>query len=195
MTRTLAPVPFRFDHVEHVYTDAAGATLPHITGMLLKVGIIDDTWFTEESCDRGIAVHDLTAGYDLGAIDPRSLVSNFRGFLLAHVAAMQVLRPTHLAIEEPEVHPHYKFGGRPDRVSRIYNVLTVYEVKSGAKEKSHQIQTALQAILVAWRYGLEPHMVQRMAGYYKNTGKYDLELHRDRKDFDRALEVIKECCR
>lgn len=194
MSATLQPVRFHFDHVEHVYT-VDDQVKPHITGMLLKVGIIDDTWFTEESCDRGTAVHELTASYDLGALDPRTLVSNFRGYLLAHVKAMQMLRPTHLAIEEPEMHPRYLFGGRPDRVSRIHNVLTVYEVKSGAKEKSHQVQTALQAILVAWRYGLEPRMVQRMAGYYKNSGKFDLELHRDHNDYDRALRVIKECCR
>lgn len=190
----LTPVPFNFDHHDHTYS-VEGAVVPHITGMLLQVGEIDDTWFTEEACDRGTAVHDLTASYDLGALDPRTLVSKFRNYVLAHVAAMQVLRPTHLAVEEPEVHPSHRFGGRPDRVMKVARVLTVYEVKSGAKEKSHQIQTALQAILIAWRYRLQPHMIQRMAGYYTNTGRYSLELHRNRADFDRAMEIIKECCR
>lgn len=194
MTPTLSPVAFNFDHVNHVYT-VDGRPVPHITGMLEAAGLIDSTWYSEESCDRGTAVHDLTAAYDLGALDPRTLVSSFRGYLLAHVAAMQVLRPTHLAIEEPEVHPHYRFGGRPDRISKIYKVLTVLEVKSGAKEKSHQVQTALQAILVAWRYGLQPHMLQRMALYVKDTGKFDLQHHRDRSDFDKAMLVIRECCK
>lgn len=201
MSAALQPVKFNFDHVDHVYTDAAGQKLPHITGMLVDSGVVDDTWFTDDSSDRGTAVHDLTASYDLGALDPRTLVSPFRGYLLAHVAAMQVLRPTHLAIEEPEVHPIYGFGGRPDRVSKIYNVLSIYEVKTAAQRWTqwrgervdpHAIQTAIQAILVAWRYGLEPHHLQRMAGYYKNNGKYNLQLHKDRNDYDRAFRIIKE---
>lgn len=194
MSATLAPVRFNFDHVDHVYTIEGGIARPHITGMLQHVGVIDDTWFTEESCDRGTAVHDLTAAYDLGALDPRSLVSKYKNYVLAHVKAMQLLRPTQLAIEEPEMHPIYKFGGRPDRVLKAYNVLTVYEVKTGAPAPAHAIQTALQAILVAWRYGLEPRMLQRMAGYYKSSGSFSLDIHREARDFDRALSIIKECC-
>jgi hypothetical protein len=198
----LEPVRFHFDHLEHVYT-VDDQVKPHITGMLANEGIIDDTWFTEESCDRGIAVHDLTAAYDLGAIDPRTLVSSFRGFLLGHVKAMQLLRPTMLAVEEPEVHPRYLFGGRPDRVCVVKNVKTILEIKSGVKPRriqykgrwttAHEVQTALQAILVAWRYRLEPQMFQRIAAYYKSTGKYDFEMHRERGDFDSAMQVLKEC--
>ncbi len=193
---TLQPIAFHFDHVAHRYTDATtGKVLPHITGMLQQVGLIDDTWFTEESCDRGIAVHDLTAAYDLGALDPRTLQSGYKNYVLAHVAAMNVLRPEMLAVEEPEVHPRYRFGGRPDRITKVHKVVTIIEIKTGAKAKSHPIQTALQAILIGWRYSLQPHHLQRMALYEQKTGKYDLQLHRNRSDFDEAHEVIAECCR
>ena len=189
----LEPVVFHFDSHNHRYS-VEGKEIPHITGMLLQVGLMDDTWFTEESCDRGTAVHDLTAAYDLGALDPRSLVSNYKPYVLAHVAAMNVLRPTMLAVEEPEVHPRHRFGGRPDRIAKVHKVLTVLEVKTGAKEKSHQIQTALQAILVAWRYGLQPQLLQRFALYYRRSGAYSLEPHKERRDYDEAYRVIKECC-
>lgn len=201
MSATLTPVQFNFDAGDHVYT-VDGQVQPHITGMLLHVGEIDDTWFTEEACDRGTAVHDLTAAYDLGALDPRTLVSPFRNYVLAHVKAMQLLRPQHLAVEEPEMHPRYRFGGRPDRVMKVHKVLGVYEVKTGAKPtyrhdkpNAHEIQTALQAILVAWRYGLEPRMLERRAGYYTKTGGVTIETHRETaRDFNRAFAIIKECC-
>ncbi len=200
-TATLKPVQFNFDAADHVYT-VDGVVKPHITGMLQHVGEIDDTWFTEESCDRGTAVHDLTAAYDLGALDPRTLVSKYKNYVLAHVKAMQLLRPMHLAVEEPEVHPYYQFGGRPDRVLRVHKVLGVYEVKTGVKPtyrhdkpNAHEIQTALQAILVAWRYGLEPRMLQRHAGYYTKTGGVSIETHRHQaRDHDRAMAIIRECC-
>lgn len=203
MSATLAPVQFNFDASDHTYT-VAGVVRPHITGMLQQVGLADDLWFTEESSERGTAVHDLTAAYDLGALDPRTLVSRYRPYVLAHVAAMQLVRPTMLAVEEPEMHPRHLFGGRPDRVAKFAKVLTIPEIKSGVKAArvwfkgrfttAHEVQTALQAILVAWRYGLEPQMFQRMALYYRASGKFSIETHRERGDFDSAMHVIKECC-
>lgn len=203
MSATLAPVTFNFDHEAHVYT-VDGQPVPHITGMLQQVGLVDDLWFTEESCERGIAVHDLTAAYDLGALDPRSLVSRYRPYVVAYVGAMQLLKPTHLAIEEPEVHPQIMFGGRPDRVSKVQRVTSVIELKSGPPAKrvkfaghwttSHQVQTALQAILVAWRYRLEPEMFGRYAVYPKQSQRFSIETHRERSDFHCAREVLKECC-
>lgn len=203
MTKALAPVAFCYDHADHVYS-VAGMALPHITGMLQKVGLIDDTWFTEESSLRGTAVHDLTAAYDLGALDARSTVSKYRGYLLAHIAAMKILRPTMLAIEEPDVHPRYRYGGRPDRVLISNRAHMVLEIKSGVvaseviwrgfRTSSQRVQTALQAILVSWRTGLPAHNYQRAALHLKDSGRYDLRWHRERTDVDAAMLVIKECC-
>jgi hypothetical protein len=123
--------------------------------------------------------------------------------VLAHVKAMQLLRPEVIAVEEPEVHPYHRFGGRPDRVLKVAGVVTIYEIKTGVRSRpvrlwgewydAHQVQTALQAILVSWRYGLEPRMMQRMIGYYKKTGTQSVDLCRDQRDFDRAYRILKEC--
>ena len=54
-------VPFRFDAIRHSYTElATGEERPHITGMLERTGWVDEEWFTEESSERGTAVHSLT---------------------------------------------------------------------------------------------------------------------------------------
>ena len=190
----LAPVAFRFDRITHAYSDEQGVVLPHITGMLETAGLIDSTWYTDDASERGTAVHDLTAAFDLGALDVGSLVGCYRPWVLAHVEAMAMLSPRFHAIEEAEVHPQYRFGGRPDRVCTIFGGRGVLEIKTGAPELSHQVQTALQVILVAWRRRLPPTSYVRLALYLRHTGKYVLQHHRDNRDFDRAYEVIKETC-
>lgn len=186
---------FRFDAGLHEYTDLeTGDVLPHITGMLEATGWVDDLWFTEESCVRGQAVHTLTANYDLGGIDVASCHSAYRGYLLGHVKAMSIVAPAWRSVEEPHVHPRFRFGGRPDRVGRIYGGAGVLEVKSGLAAPGHEIQTALQAILVADDLHLQPQALFRFALYLKKNGKFKLEEHRNRRDFDEARRIIKVCC-
>lgn len=185
---------FRFDAEAHEYISLVdGQVLPHITGMLERTGWIDDTWMTEESSERGRCVHALTAEYDLAGLELETCVSRYRGYLLAHAAAMRALRPTWTAIEEPVVHPLLRFGGRPDRVGRVQQLQTVLEVKSGVEAPSHAIQTALQAILVSAYAPLPAAQWRRLALYLKANGKYKLIEHRDRRDFDEAHRIIRVC--
>jgi hypothetical protein len=189
----LKPIEFRFDHVDHVYT-VAGRVIPNVSGMLQKTGWVDPTYYTDEVRERGRAVHQLTAEYDLGALDVSRLVSKYRGWVLAHVAAMQVLKPTWDAIEEPEVHPVYLYGTRPDRVGKLYRVRSVLDEKSGLRDKAHQIQTALQAIAVAWRYKIAPEAMGRFGLYLRSSGAFERVRHDKRADFDEAYRIIKACC-
>jgi hypothetical protein len=190
-------VAFRFDAGAHEYIEVGtGALLPHITGMLHATGWVDDTWFTEESSLRGQAVHRLTAEYDLGALDIESCTSRYRAYLLGHVKLMGIVRPKWNAIEEPIVHPTFKFGGRPDRDGLVFSpgLNAVWEVKAAIPQRSHQVQTALQAILVAPKLGLPPFAVKRFAEYLKPNGKFKVEEHKDARDFREAERVIRRCC-
>lgn len=188
-------VPFRFDADRHEYTDLrTGEVVPHITGMLEKTGWVDDTWLTEASKVRGTAVHALTAKYDLGAIDVLHCSGPHRGWLLAHAKAMATLRPEILAVEEPHVHAQLGFAGRPDRIWKLGGAAGTCDEKSGPPHKSHAIQTALQAILVAPVLGLPALGVLRWALYLKSSGKFQLVQHRDGRDFIEAHKVIRACC-
>jgi hypothetical protein len=187
---------FRFDAVNHEYIELeTGAVFPHITGMLARTGWVDDRWFTEESSDRGTAVHRLTADYDLKSLDVESCTSKFRGYLLAHVKAVSIIRPQMLAVEEPLVHDVLRFGGRPDRDMIAMGQRGIWEVKSGASSAAHSIQTALQAILVAQEAMLPPESLLRLCCYVKDKGKYSVVEHKERRDFDEARRIIRECTR
>jgi hypothetical protein len=204
--KSASPI-FRFDATEHVYYDEYGEVLPHITGILEKTGWVDSTWFSEESSIRGTAVHELTAHYDLGALDAASCVSSYRNYLLSHVAAMSMIPHEFYTVEEARVSPA-GFGGRPDRTGVIYGLKAVLDGKSGVKPSparpagsvasddatSHGIQTALQAILVAPDLGLPAEAIARFCLYWKPNGKFVLEQHRDRRDFAEAYRILKACC-
>lgn len=195
MAATLVkPIAFRFDAESHTYW-VGDRQVPNITSMLQQVGKVDPKYYTDEHRERGRIVHALTADVDLRAVNPHTLVSPFRGYVLAHVAAMDRLKPTVLEVEVPDVHPQYKFGGRPDRVVKVFNVLSVLDEKSGREEKWHAVQVALQAILKGWRYGLRPETIQRFTLYLSNSGDFKNKLHPKRSDFDEAYEIIRTCCR
>lgn len=185
--------PVRFEAASHTYY-LAGAQVPHITGLLLRSGWVDDRWFTEESAERGTQIHRLTADYDLGALELESCVSRYRPYLLSHVAAVQVMRPELLAVEEPTIRvgPGWRFGGRPDREGRFWGLLGVLEGKSGGPSRAHQIQTALQAILVAPKYGVKPEALARFCLYWKASGRFTLEEHTARADFLEASRILRE---
>lgn len=192
---------FRFNPDRHEYTDARGRVLPHITGMLERTGWIDSTWYSEESSARGTAVHSLTADYDMGALEAQSCSSVYKPWLLAYVAAMEVLRrPVWSAIEAPVVHPDLRFAGRPDRVGTVFGAYTILEIKTNNKgwnlERAHPIQTALQALLVSAAYPLPPEEWQRYALYCRPDGRWRVIEHKDtRKDFDEARRIIRACTR
>lgn len=187
---------FAFDANRHEYVDLdLGEIVPHITGMLEQAGWVDARWYTEESSERGRVVHQLTADFDLGVIeDAQALVSKYKGWLLSHVRAMHVIRPEWRHVEEPLFSKRYHFGGRPDRSGLAYGEEAVLEIKSGAHEKSHGIQLALQAILVGEEGPVPAEHLTRYGLYLSDRGKFKLEQFIDRRDFDEARRIITLCC-
>lgn len=194
----MAGLPVRFDADDHSYTALdTGEELPHCTGMLAATGWLKGMEFaSDDSMERGTAVHKLTADYDLGALDLGACVSRYRPYLLGHALAMSIMKPEILAVEEVIGHPVHRYAGRPDRVWTLDGVLTVVDEKSGVKSKAHRIQTALQAILVSVDHDdIPPEHIARAALYLTPKGKFVYDPHTDRRDFDEARRIIRQCCR
>lgn len=191
----LSAPSFRFDSGRHEYVRLdTGELVPHITGLLKEAGLVDDTWFTEESSERGTAVHRLASDYDLGILDLSSCQTAYRGYLMAHVACVKALNPEWLHIEEPVLHSAYKFAGRPDRVATIFGARAILELKTGQSDSVHRIQTALQAILDSERAGIPAEHLVRYCAHYKPSGKFTVHQHVDRRDLDIAYGIIRRFC-
>ena len=135
-------------------------------------------------------MHRLTLDLDLEAITVDDYVGPYRGWLLAYASACALVRPEWTHLEEPFIHDQLRFGGRPDRVGRVYWLASVAYIKSGGYHKSHPVQTALQAILVAPELHLPTQMIGRFGIYIKGDGNFTVEqfddpidLRHARKDF------------
>lgn len=190
---------FRFSAGDHAYIDTiTGAEIPSITWMLKEAGLVETRWFTDESRERGSCVHRLVADFDLGSLTTEDLPlvnSLYKGFLLAHVAAMDIIQPRWVSIEERRVHETLRFAGTPDRVGTMYGAVAVVEIKSGALEPAHSVQLALQAILVEPEVGIPAEAIPRYGLYLRKTGKWTLQSFPDtRKDFREARSLIKRFC-
>mgnify|MGYP001612912948 CR=1 FL=1 len=186
----------RFDLARHLYTDpATGEVLPHITGMLEDTGWIDSTWYDAQGAARGTAVHALTKDYDLGMRALNSDWDRYRGYVVAHIAAMDRLQPTWTEIEEAHIHPTLRFGGRPDRVGTISGRRSIVDEKTGTPRKADAIQTALQAILISSVYDLPPRYWVRQAWYLRRNGKPKIVPFDNPHDITIAEGIVKECCR
>ena len=186
---------FHFDPENHEYF-IDGEKVPSITQMLDYAGWINDEFYTKESSERGTLVHKLSADFDLGAIsDPRTVENIWKGYFLAHVDAMKKMQPEVLAVEQALGHPTLRYGGRPDRVWKLWGAITVTDIKTGVVADWHGIQTALQALLIAPHYHLPPESIQRYGLYLRDNGKWKFIEHKNRHDFGEAHEVIRTCAK
>lgn len=99
-----------------------------------------------------------------------------------------------LSVEVPAVHPVYLFGGRPDRDALVHGLRGVLEIKSGDRQKSHRIQTALQAILREPATGVPAWAAGRWCLYVQDNGKFTCDSHHlqpgARRDIDEALRIV-----
>ncbi len=187
-------VPFRFDAGRHEYF-IGDQKVPSITQLIEMGGLVNGSqYFTEASRIRGTSVHALCADYDLGALDLPRLESPHRGYVLGYIAACEALKPDWQSIEVADVHPVYRYGVRTDRVGKVFGRRTVCEIKSAVKARHHAIQTSLQALADEVRSKVPHEMIQRFTIYVKPTGKFSVEEHTDRRDFDQAMRLIKEFC-
>ena len=180
-----------YDDATHVYREReTGRVLPHVTELLERAGWKGSIWYTEEGRVRGRAVHRMTADYDLGALDPTRLRSKYKPYVLAHVAAMAVIRPEWSHVETIMARLDLGFAGRPDRVGLVWGAIAVVDEKTGAKEKSHGIQTALQAILAEPETHLLAESVKRYGLYVTGKGRWNLEPFEDGADVREARRIV-----
>lgn len=186
-------MPFSYEAATHTYY-IDGAPIPSVTQMLKTTGWVDDTFYTDDGRERGTAVHHYTAQYDLGVLELAAVPRNIRAWVLAYIEIMERVRPVWDYVEVPFWHPTVRFGGTPDRVGIWQSLRTVAEQKSGAPRPADAIQTALQAILVAHTTSLPAPAWQRLCFYLKPNGRFVVERHPDKRDYDEAHRVLRACC-
>lgn len=182
---------FWYDDEKHAY----GLGEKHLGGfteIFKSLGFIETAYYTEEGRDRGSAVHLLCQALDEGReideskIDDARTLGRFRAY--KRFKDETGFRP--ILIEKPSYSAALMIACTPDRTGQFgaNNPVSVIDLKGGAKSKWHPYQTAFQAIAL-FKY---PQDYPRYALYLKDSGRYNLETHEDRHDFEvaRAAAII-----
>lgn len=188
-----------FDADLHLYRDENGVVRPSVTGLLERAGLVDDSFFTEEGRHRGTVVHQLTLDMDLDAITLKDVMASqehrdYRGYVAAYAAVREMLRPDWEFLEQAFMTPptmRYRFGGKPDRGGEIRRAKSAFELKTGGPCKSHAIQLALQAILLATQWRIPAVTIKRYVCRLQPNGKFAVDEFTRRADFDTAHDILR----
>lgn len=120
-----------FEESTHTYR-FNGQIVPSVTQVLTSVGMIDPTYFTEESRIRGTAIHLACELDDLGVLDESTVDERIMPCLhgwrkaRASKAVGEII-----GIEERLYSPPHRCAGTMDRRTRIGNRVHAMELKTG----------------------------------------------------------------
>lgn len=171
-----------FNEEKHEYY-YKGKKVPGVTGTINKAGLSDysmvDPVILEKSIEYGNAVHTLTELHDqdnlsIDSVDPLLLpcLDQYMKFLNDYKVEI-------IEIEKIIFDPILFYAGKLDRVARIMGRLAIYDVKTGAKMKSHQIQTSAykEAYIKDKRVACDRYTL------YLKEDSYKLRINANRNDF------------
>ncbi len=164
-----ASVIIEFDESKHEYL-INGQIVPSVTQILRAAGLIDDQWFTDESCIRGSYVAKATHYYDQGDLAVETVDPIIKPYLDAWIRFREESKIEVLASEERVYHSIYRYAGTLDRRARWRGKEMIIDIKTGAESDWHELQTAGYAMTFN-------RSIATGAVYLKNDGAYRFVQH------------------
>ena len=175
-----------FEPKEHKYFSGK-REFPSITFLLKHFGMCPDydRFGNDTARDFGTHAHAATALLDqnnLGEYHPdmEPWLNGYRKFLHVH-------QPEWTAIEKPFISFVWGFAGMPDRFGMMSRKTSIVEIKFGAENDSHELQTAGQQILIEEYYSVR---VQERYSLYVKPNDFRLVKHSGKTDKSVFLGMV-----
>lgn len=187
MEKTLSGIRLDENHVYWRTTPGGEVRVYGFSEILRDLGVTqENNFYTEFGRDRGTAIHAwvrfLAEGNEASELpDPR-----ISGYLAQFQKFIQESGFKFKGGEEPVYHPSLVYATTPDLYGDLNGVLTVIDVKGGAKESWHPVQTAAQKLALAAQ--MVP-IVNRYSLYLKEDS-YRLVQHTDKADEMRWTALV-----
>jgi len=165
-----------------------GTPIPGVTIILQAAGLYDDSFFTEESRNRGKYVHRACLYYLQNDLDEDTIPDEYRGYIEAfkRFMAESDCKPHIGLCEIPWFSEIWRFAGTPDMPCILNGKESLLDIKSGVESLTTGVQLAAYSMLY------DVPMVNRYGLYLKAGGKYKLTPYTDRNDikiFNAALTL------
>ena len=183
----------RFDAERHLYF-VDDRLVPNVTRMISALNLVDTSFFTEESRERGSHVHQAVHLYIKGELDESSVHPPWRGHVAAAIKLLQDARAdlSRLQTEVRVYNARLGYCGTADVLGPIFDFETCLDWKSGAIGEATGIQTALYDLAHPLPGGGRR---RRMGAQLRSNGTYklvnlDRELDPNGLDYHRALALV-----
>lgn len=165
-----------FDDSTHTYT-YEGAKVPSVSTIINDLLKTDYSKIDPFYANRGTAVHKAIELYLQGDLDESSLDEHVTPYFKAF---LKFENDTGFIVEQTELRIFCErlwFAGTLDLIGSIDGKKYLLDIKTGSRQKWHDIQTAGYAI------GSGDEEIKRGCIYIKKNGTYQLQPHSSRKDF------------
>lgn len=168
-----------------------GKRVAGVTEILSGVGIIDASWFTEESRDRGTQVHRAMELLVHGQLDWKTVDERIIGYVQAGEKFLReagVIIGDQRSLTEHLVYSTFRYGGKVDALLYLFGKSpTVVDWKTG-EPTFGRIQTAAYADPLSEELGLP---LERAAVKLSADGTYRLHEYDDADDLDDFLAAAR----
>lgn len=173
-----------FDEETHVYK-IDGRVVPSVTQVLKGAGLIDTAWFNDEARDRGTYVAQATQWLDEGTLDYDALDPKLKPYVLAWEKFAYLENEIEIVSVEARVANHPRmYAGTLDRLMRWNGYIWVIDIKTGASQAWHGLQTA------AYQECVTGGALYRGSVVLKPDGTYKFKEHKDRNDRNAFLSAL-----
>jgi hypothetical protein len=189
MIRLSKTMELTFNNSKHEYR-LDGVIIPSVTQVLEESGLIcldcvpED--LLEATSDLGAKVHKATELYDLEELDINQLHPKLKRYLDGWIKFRKDYQFVPIESELQMFHPLYRYAGRLDRVGEC---LTLVDIKSGTKQKSHSVQTAAYKGLYDYGKKKSEQIKRRLIVYLSESG-YKVEENKDPNDMTVFLSAL-----
>lgn len=171
------------------YVFEGGVTLPRVTSILSVVHKFDgiNLDVLAHAAERGKAVHRgcwlLCGGGDASGLDWGTVHDEVAPYLHGFEAFLKATGARVVEKERLVLSTRYGFAGRADLlIEGLSRFLDVVDVKSGAEDPSHALQTSAYAEGYRESTGTK-RKLGRFALYLRPTGTYRLQEMKEESDF------------
>lgn len=165
----------KLDGATHTYT-IDGVRFPSVTQVLADMGLIDSTYFTEYSRERGTFLHRIIQWHLSGELDENTIDPAIRPYFDAWLKFESEADYVSDACEKAMASVPYRFAGTVDHVGHLNGHPALIDTKSGAPIPATALQLAGYEILI------KIPGIKRFSLQLTNTGKYKLTEFKNRSD-------------
>ena len=195
MTEGLEGLNLWFDAELHQYRKGGpeGPILDSITQTLEFAGLVDTTYFTPGSAQRGTDIHELCEDYDNGLLTDEAIEAHEYGkYIKGWKKFTTEMDAKWSKIEWKVADYNINVAGTIDRVGTVVmdgvRRRVIVDIKSGSKRPSHSVQLAAyhglvaRALVLSGEHVKSATSIKRAAVYITKAGNYKFVEFTDPND-------------